>query len=45
MQSRVRAKGNVVTIDFNFPKAGKLAVKRSLEARVGDEGCAVSFYK
>ncbi len=37
--------GNVVTIDFNFPKAGKPAVKQSLEARVGDQGCAVSFYK
>jgi hypothetical protein len=37
--------GNVVTMDFNFPKAGKPAVKRSLETRIGDQGCAVSFYK
>lgn len=37
--------GSVVTIDFNFPKAGKPAVKQSLEARVGNQGCAVSYYK
>ena len=37
--------GNVVTMDFNFPKAGKPAVKQSLEARVGNQGCAVSYYK
>ena len=37
--------GNVVTMDFNFPKAGKPAVKESLEARVGNQGCGVSFYK
>ena len=37
--------GNVVTMDFNFPKAGKPAVKQSLETRVGDQGCAVSYYK
>jgi hypothetical protein len=37
--------GNVVTMDFNFPKAGKPAVKQSLETRIGDQGCAVSYYK
>ena len=37
--------GNVVTMDFNFPKAGKPAVKQSLETRIGDQGCAISFYK
>jgi hypothetical protein len=37
--------GNVVTMDFNFPKAGKPAVKQSLETRIGDQGCAVSFYR
>jgi cytochrome c len=37
--------GTVVTMDFNFPKAGKPAVKQSLEARVGNQGCGVSFYK
>jgi len=37
--------GSIVTMDFNFPKAGKPAVKQSLETRVGDQGCAVSYYK
>jgi hypothetical protein len=37
--------GNVITIDFNFPKAGKSAVKQSLETRVGNQGCGVSYYK
>jgi hypothetical protein len=37
--------GIVVTTDFNFPKAGKPAVKQSLETRVGDQGCGVSYYK
>jgi cytochrome c len=35
--------GTVVAMDFNFPKAGKPAVKESLEARVGNHGCGVSF--
>jgi hypothetical protein len=37
--------GTVVTMDFNFPKAGKPAVKQSLETRIGAQGCAVSYYK
>jgi len=37
--------GTVVTMDFNFPKAGKPAIKQSLEARVGEQGCGVSYYK
>jgi hypothetical protein len=37
--------GNVVTMDFNFPKAGKPAVKESLETRIGNQSCGVSFYK
>ena len=37
--------GNVVTMDFNFPKAGKPAVKQSLESRVGTQGCGVSYYQ
>ena len=37
--------GSIVAMDFNFPKAGKPAVKQSLETRVGKQGCAVSFYK
>jgi hypothetical protein len=37
--------GSIVAMDFNLPKAGKPAVKQSLETRVGKQGCAVSFYK
>ena len=37
--------GSVSTMDYNFPKAGKPAVKQSLETRVGNQGCGVSFYK
>ena len=37
--------GKVVPMDFDFPKAGKPAVKQSLETRVGNQGCGVSFYK
>ena len=37
--------GKVVTMDFDFPKAGKPAVKQSLETRVGNQGCGVSYYK
>jgi cytochrome c len=39
------SEGTVVTMDFNSPKAGKPAVKQSLEARVGNQGCGVSYYK
>jgi hypothetical protein len=42
---RVAPEGTVVTMDFDFPKAGKPAVKQSLETRVGDQGCGVSYYK
>ena len=37
--------GTVSTMDYNFPKAGKPAVKQSLQTRVGGQGCGVSFYK
>ena len=39
------SEGSIVTMDFNFPKAGKPAVKQSLEIRIDDQGCAVSYYK
>ena len=39
------AEGNVVTMDFNSAKAGKPAVKQSLETRIGNQGCGVSYYK
>jgi hypothetical protein len=39
--------GSVVTMDYNFPKPGTSGpvAKQSLEARVGDEGCAVGYFK
>jgi hypothetical protein len=32
-------------MEYSFPKAGKPAVKQSLETRVGNQGCGISFYK
>jgi hypothetical protein len=37
--------GVVSTMDYNFPKAGKPAVKQSLETHVGNQVCGVSYYK
>jgi len=37
--------GTVSTVDYNFPKAGKPAVRQSLQTRAGNQGCGVSFYK
>jgi hypothetical protein len=39
--------GSVVTMDYNFPKPGTSgpAAKQSIEARVGNEGCAVGYFK
>jgi hypothetical protein len=39
--------GSIVTMDYNFPKPGTPgpSAKQSLEARVGDEGCAVGYFK
>ena len=37
--------GTVSTMDYNFPKAGKPAVKQSVQTRVGNQACGVSFYK
>jgi hypothetical protein len=41
------AEGDVVSIDFNFPKPGSKqpATKQSLEARAGNQACGVSFFK
>lgn len=35
----------VATMDYNFPKSGKLALKQSLETRIGNQGCGVAYYK
>ena len=37
--------GTVATMDYNFPKSGKPALKQSLETRIGDQGCGVAYYK
>jgi hypothetical protein len=39
--------GDVVTVDFDFPKPGtkQLVPKQSLEARVGHQACGVSYFK
>jgi hypothetical protein len=41
------AEGSYVSMDFKFPKPGTktTAVKQSLETRVGDQACGVSFFK
>jgi len=41
------AEGDVVSIDFNFPKPGSKqpATKQSLETRAGNQACGVSFFK
>ena len=35
----------LATMEYNFPKGGKPAVKQSLQTRVGNQGCGVSYYK
>jgi len=39
--------GNVVTIEYSFPKPGTKisATKQTLEVRVGDQACGVTFFK
>ena len=37
--------GTVATMDYNFPKSGKPALKQSLETRIGNQGCGVAYYK
>jgi hypothetical protein len=39
------AEGAVATMDYNFPKSGKPALKQSLETRIGNQGCGVAYYK
>jgi hypothetical protein len=39
------AEGTVATMDYNFPKSGKPALKQSLETRIGNQGCGVAYYK
>ncbi len=39
--------GSVVTMDYSFPKPGTTepVPKQSFEARVGNQGCNVAYYK
>jgi hypothetical protein len=37
--------GTVATMDYNFPKSGKPALKQSLETRIGNQSCGVAYYK
>jgi hypothetical protein len=41
------AEGDVVSIDYSFPKPGtkQPATKQSLETRVGNQACGVSYFK
>jgi len=39
--------GSIVTIDYTFPKPGTTepAPKQTLETRIGNQGCGVTYYK
>jgi len=39
--------GSIVTMGYNFPKPGTTepAPKQSVEIRIGNQGCAVAYYK
>ena len=37
--------GTLATMDYNFPKSGKPALKQSLATRIGNQGCGVAYYK
>ena len=39
--------GSVITIDYNFPKPGTTepVPKQTLETRIGNQGCGVTYYK
>jgi hypothetical protein len=41
------AEGDVVSMDFSFPKPGSKvpATKQSLETRIGNQACGVSYFK
>jgi hypothetical protein len=44
---RSSPEGSVVTIDYKFPKPGTTepVPKQTVETRVGDQGCGVTYYK
>jgi hypothetical protein len=47
MVAGVAVQGDVVSIDYSLPKPGSKqpAAKQSLEARIGNQACGVSYFK
>lgn len=45
--TRNSQEGSVTTIDYNFPKPGttEVTVKETIQARIGNQGCGVTYYK
>jgi hypothetical protein len=41
------AEGSLITVDYNFPKPGTTdpVPKQTLETRIGNQGCGVTYYK
>jgi hypothetical protein len=41
------AEGDIISIDFSFPKPGSKqpATKQSLQTRIGNQACGVSYFK
>jgi hypothetical protein len=39
--------GSIITIDYKFPKPGTAepVLKQTLETRIGNQGCGVTYYK
>lgn len=39
--------GDVLTMQYNFPKPGtkKMVAKESIETRIGNQGCGVTYFK
>src|SRR5271169_278062 len=37
--------GTLASMDYKFSKEGKPAMKQSIEARIGHQGCGVAYYK
>ena len=39
--------GSIITIDYQFPKPGTTepVSKQTLETRIGNQGCGVTYYK
>ena len=44
---QIAPEGSIVTIDYKFPKPGTTepVSKQTLETRIGNQGCGVTYYK